>query len=181
MIKWQGYGNKDNTWEPANELPLDVVADFENQTTKKQYRKTKPKPISHSPKRLRSAEKNVKLTSRTYAESTDENERKKRLSENRLNQLASHIAPRELRSQRHCLQQNERELKSSKKIVRAKSMPVVGDFCFAKIKGFAPWPAVVSKIENTGKHIKKTIVWVEFFNSGLRFFFLFQCLFGLCN
>lgn len=50
-----------------------------------------------------------------------------------------------------------------KQIVKAKEMPAIGDFCFGKVRGYLPWPGHVTKIE-------KHIVWVELFNSGLRYF-----------
>lgn len=44
-----------------------------------------------------------------------------------------------------------------KRLVRAKEMPAVGDFCFAKVRGWKPWPGNVMKIENS-------IIWVKFYN-----------------
>lgn len=53
--------------------------------------------------------------------------------------------------------------KKSKK--QTKLPPTVGDFCMAYVRGYAPWPAIVTVIE--GKS-----AWVEFFNSGLRWIHL---------
>lgn len=56
----------------------------------------------------------------------------------------------------------KKKAKKTKQLVRAKEMPVIGDFCFAKVRGYPPWPAFVEKIE-------KPIVWVKFFNSNQRY------------
>lgn len=100
--------------------------------------------------------------------------------------LSSPIALRELRSQGRLHQkrqtfesdssdeifkpsvQQRKTTNSSRKIIRVKPVPNVGDLCFGKIRRFCPWPAVITKIENTGKKIKKTTIWVKFFNSQLR-------------
>lgn len=188
LIKWQGYGIEENTWEPANAIPVQAVVDFETKTIKKPCQKNDERQIAHSRKILRSAAKNSDATSHVSEESINGNEHKQP-KEKPANHLVSPIAPRELRSQRHCLEHESRNFEttkvhkqikskckpetathsaSSKKIVRIKPMPVVGDLCFAKVKGFAPWPAVITKIENTGKKIQRTFIWVKFFNSTLR-------------
>lgn len=52
--------------------------------------------------------------------------------------------------------------KKSKKCTKvarlSKSLPVVGDLCFAKVRGFVEWPAIVKEVYDGG-------VWVDFFNS----------------
>ena len=30
LIKWEGYGDGDNTWEPANNIPSQSITEYEN-------------------------------------------------------------------------------------------------------------------------------------------------------
>lgn len=95
MIKWAGYDDDQNTWEPErNLISNNLLLKFEMEEKKKQ-------------KKI------------------------------------------------------EKEEKKMKQIVRAKEVPSIGDLCFAKVRGYAPWPAIVTKIE-------KPTVWVKFFNSSQR-------------
>lgn len=41
--------------------------------------------------------------------------------------------------------------------------PKKGDLCFAKVRGFVPWPAYVTEIESGS-------VWVKFFNSAQKYY-----------
>lgn len=105
LVKWAGYDDVYNTWEPIkhlNENALDALNAFEKKEKQKQQQQSK-------------IEKRMK-------------------------------------------QKGEK----SKQLVRTKEIPAIGDFCFAKVRGYAPWPAVVDKIE-------KPIVWVKFFNSNQRY------------
>lgn len=53
--------------------------------------------------------------------------------------------------------------KSKKTIARYSKAdpPRKGDLCFAKVRGFVPWPAYVTGIEGSS-------VWVQFFNSNQK-------------
>lgn len=59
----------------------------------------------------------------------------------------------------------KKKTKKAKKTVATYSKadpPKQGDLCFAKVKGFVPWPAYVTEIEGG-------FVWVQFFNSTLKY------------
>lgn len=53
----------------------------------------------------------------------------------------------------------KRKQSKNKLVQRAKPSFQVGDYCFAKVKGFVEWPGYVVSIEN--QH-----AWIRFFNSG---------------
>lgn len=99
LLKWAGYDDIHNTWEPIQNVSESLINDFERkqQSPKKKEKKGK---------------------------------------------------------------------KKNNKMVRVKEVPLVGDFCFAKVRGYAPWPAYVTKIQ-------KNVIWVKFFNSTERY--LIEC------
>lgn len=55
------------------------------------------------------------------------------------------------------VQQTKR--KRNLQLAEKKAMPRIGDFVFAKVRGFSEWPAVVTQIKHPNH------VWVDFFNS----------------
>lgn len=46
-----------------------------------------------------------------------------------------------------------------KQLMKVKVLPKVGDLCYAKVRSYSEWPAIVTKIESSNR------VWVKFFNS----------------
>lgn len=96
MIKWAGYGDDDNSWEPEGNISKNALIAFEMQQKKEQ--KQPPK----------TQKKKKKAT------------------------------------------------KKKKQLVRAREMPAIGDFCFAKVRGWKPWPGNVIKIEHS-------TIWVKFY------------------
>lgn len=44
-------------------------------------------------------------------------------------------------------------------LAKQKIMPEVGNFCFAHVRGYSEWPAIITAIK------KPNHVWVKFFNS----------------
>ena len=53
LVKWKGYGDDENTWEPARNLnhAADAIADFES--------RTQPQPVAVEPEEVEPAEKFV--------------------------------------------------------------------------------------------------------------------------
>ncbi|XP_031639986.1 uncharacterized protein LOC116351971 [Contarinia nasturtii] len=55
---------------------------------------------------------------------------------------------------------NHRTINNTKlQLVKKKIMPDVGTFCFAKVRGYSEWPAIITSIKNPNH------VWLRFFNS----------------
>lgn len=98
LIKWAGYSDVDNTWEPIENISESLVKKFEIDEGKK---------IQQRPKK------------------------------------------------------DKKKSKKKQQIVLAQVMPLVGDLCFGKVRGYAPWPAIVTNID-------KNVIWVKFFNSNQR-------------
>lgn len=49
--------------------------------------------------------------------------------------------------------------KKKAQVVLKKKIPEIGDFCFAKVRGYSEWPAVITDIKNSKQFC------VKFFNS----------------
>lgn len=64
-------------------------------------------------------------------------------------------------TQSQCVSSTRRNILAKKSKKQSKLPPIVGDFCFAHVRGYATWPAVVTIIDGNS-------AWVEFFNSGQR-------------
>lgn len=54
---------------------------------------------------------------------------------------------------------SNRQKRSKLQLAKQRIMPEVGDFCFAHVRGYSEWPAVVTGIKTPSQ------VWVKFFNS----------------
>lgn len=144
MIKWVGYSEEENTWEPAHNLTADLITDFEKRsneckaTQKKEMTSSEPKQSNH---------KRAKTDSLTHdlanKEKTVEPQRRKcRVEE---------------KSKEHTY---SKPLKKNQ-LMNVKPIPAVGDLCFGKVKGFVAWPCVITAVE-------LPTIWVKFFNSTLR-------------